>query len=227
MTRPVVPFVVHTSFARPDPALVARLAGVGVDRLAALVGRMYTLGSEIRPLYQPAVPVVGVASTVKCPPGDNLGVAKALDLVRPGDVLVVDAQGFSEWCLGGFEMLQWSRVNRGLAGIVVNGAYRDVGEAREASMPVYAKGVAVFSGPKNGPAEINVPVCCAGVVVHPGDVVVMSGEGGVIVPRGSLPAVVAALGSKNPGGQGVDIDDFMRAMSRRVDDYLNGRDEVE
>lgn len=100
--RVVVRSLVRVTFERPPPELVAAIALADVTALSELVGRMYTMGRSIRPLSGLAFPVTGVVTTAKCPPGDNLGLVKALTLVQPGDVLVVDAQGFEQWCLGGF-----------------------------------------------------------------------------------------------------------------------------
>lgn len=216
--RPIPPFLIRPSAARPDPAIVASLCDVSVTAVADRVGRMYTMGPEIRSLYQPAVPVVGCATTVKCPPGDNLGVMKALALVEAGDVLVVDAQGFTDWCLGGFEILAWARHARGLRGIVVNGAYRDVEEAQAARFPLYAKAIAPFSGPKLGPAEINVPVCCGGVIVHPGDIVCASAEGIAVVPRDALAAVADAL---EPRQATTPIAQYLQIMAAHVQAYFD------
>lgn len=191
--RVVVRSLVCTGFERPAAKLVQALAGKDVTRISELVGRMYTMDASIRALSPLALPVTGVVTTAKCPPGDNLGLVKALTLVEAGDVLVVDAQGFGEWCLGGFHLLQYARDTRGLAGLIVNGAYRDVAEAQDAGFPVYATAVAPYSGPKVGPCEVNVPVCCGGVIVQAGDVVSASAEGLVVVPRRSLQAVVDAL----------------------------------
>ena len=175
-TKVVVRSLVRTGFERPATTPVQVIAGADVTRLSELVGRMYTMNASLRPLGPQALPVTGVVTTAKCPPGDNLGLVKALTLVEAGDVLVVDAQGFSDWCLGGFQLLQYARDTRGLAGLVVNGAYRDVAQAQQAGFPVYAMAVAPYSGPKDGPCEINVPVCCGGVIVQAGDVISASGE---------------------------------------------------
>ena len=76
---------------------------------------------------------------------------------------------------------------------LVNGAYRDVVEAQEADFPVYASGISAYSGPKTGPCEINVPVCCGGVIVQPGDLVSASLEGIAVVPTRSVQAVADAI----------------------------------
>jgi regulator of RNase E activity RraA len=193
MSSVVVRSLVRTGWPRPDAALVARIGAADVTRLSELVGRMYTMDASILPLGGCAIPVAGVATTAKCPPGDNLGLVRALGLVEPGDVLVVDAQSFRDWCLGGFQLLRHAQTERGLAGLLVNGAYRDVADARDAGFPVYATGVAPYSGPKMGPFEVNVPVCCGGVVVQPGDVVSASAEGIVVVPLRAVGAVAEAL----------------------------------
>lgn len=125
-------------------------------------------------------------------------MVRALAEARAGDVLVVDAKGFSHWCLGGYRLLDHARKDCGLAGLLVNGAYRDVEEIREARFPVYATGVSPFSGPKAGPGEVNVPVACGGVVVHPGDIVSASSEGIVVVPARATRDVAAELAGGNP-----------------------------
>ena len=102
---PVLPFIIGEPPEPADPRLVDLLSGFYVPDISDAVGRMYTV-HNIRSIFEPAIPLVGPATTAKCPPGDNLAVKKALRLTRPGDVLVVDAQGFSDWCLGGFQMLQ-------------------------------------------------------------------------------------------------------------------------
>ena len=201
-SRVVVRSMVRTGFARPPAVLVDAIKRADVTRLSELVGRMYTMDASIRALSGSALPVTGVVSTAKCAPGDNLGLVKALTLVQAGDVLVVDAQGFSAWCLGGFQLLRHARDTRGLAGLVVNGAYRDVLEAQQAGFPVYATAVAPYSGPKAGPCEVNVPVCCGGVIVQAGDVLAASAEGVVLVPQRSLQDVADAitLGAKSTHG---------------------------
>ncbi len=198
--RVVVRSLVRTGFERPAAALVAVVASIDVTALSELVGRMYTMDHSIRPLATPALPVTGVVTTAKCPPGDNLGLVKALTLVEPGDVLVVDAQGFQDWCLGGFQLLKHARDQRGLAGLLVNGAYRDVAEAQAAGFPVYATAIAPYSGPKAGPCEVNVPVCCGGVIVQAGDVVSASKEGVAVVPQRSLQHVVDAINRAQRAG---------------------------
>lgn len=213
--RPLPPFVIRPRAPAPAAQDLQVLAQAEVTRVSDLVGRMYTCQPALRPLVQPALPVCGPAYTVKCPPGDNLGVMAAVRRVGAGDVLVVDGQGFTAWCLGGFELLRYARDEHGLAGLVVHGAWRDVLEAQDAGFPVYGLALSPHSGPKLGPAELNVPVHCAGVVVCPGDVVCASAEGVAVVPAGSVGAVAQAL--RSGGGHG--IAHFLDEMDGHVAAY--------
>ena len=201
---PVVPSVIREDFERPDTGLVSLFAAQYVPDVCDAVGRMYTVRG-VRSLFEPAIPVVGPALTVRCPPGDNFGVKTALTLARPGDVLVVDGQGFSDWCLGGFQMLQNAIHIRGLKGLIVYGAYRDAGEARSAGFPIYATGIAPWSGPKLGPVEINVPVGCGGVIVHPGDIICASEEGIAVVPQAYAARVAEAIETKTRAKTRTDL----------------------
>lgn len=211
--RPIPPFLIGPDAPAAAAGDVAAIAAAEVTRLSDLVGRLYTCQPALHALVTPALPLAGRAYTVKCPAGDNLGVMAAVRRVRQGDVLVVDGQGFTGWCMGGFELLRYARDEHGLAGLVVNGAWRDIAEAQEAGLPIYGLAVSPYSGPKLGPAELNVPVQVAGVVIAPGDIVCASVDGVVVVPHRSIPAVAAAV--RAPGG-GHGIEDFLSEMDDHV-----------
>jgi regulator of RNase E activity RraA len=218
---PGLPFVVRKPGKRPSAETIAAFSRAYVPDISDVVGRMYT-ASGIHSIFEPAIPVTGPATTVKCPPGDNLGVRKALTMTLPGDVLVIDAQGFDEWCLGGFQMLSLAIRDRGLKGLVVNGAYRDASEAKAAGFPIYATAVSPWSGPKIGPAEVNVSVCCGGVVVHPGDIIAASGEGIVVVPEQYAERVMSIMtdAAKKKEAERSKGEHPLVAQDRAVDAYI-------
>jgi 4-hydroxy-4-methyl-2-oxoglutarate aldolase len=222
--EPIIPSQIQRHFARPAPELVSAMACFPVTDISDLVGRYYTMRG-VASLYSPAMKMCAPATTVKVPPGDNLGVVKAVSIAAPGDLLVIDAQDFTTWCLGGFQILRAAIEDYGLAGFVMNGAYRDIEDAREAGFPVYGSGVSAWSGPKAGPFEINVPVCCGGVIVHPGDVVSASAEGVVVVPRAYAGPVAERLAetlkrgksSADKASEAVAVSDFIRKVGAHVD----------
>ncbi|MVW70434.1 RraA family protein [Bordetella sp. 15P40C-2] len=125
--------------------------------------------------------LVGTALTVKTRPGDNLFIYKAMTLIQPGHVLVVDAGGdVNNACVG--ELMKLYLQQRGCAGLIVNGAIRDVAAFENDTFPCYARGH-VHRGPyKDGPGEVNVPVTIGGQVIQPGDVIVGDEDGLVSFP---------------------------------------------
>ncbi|WP_223527393.1 RraA family protein [Pseudomonas sp. BF-B-26] len=118
--------------------------------------------------------LVGTALTVKTRPGDNLYIYKALTLIEPGHVLVIDAQGDATNAVIG-ELIKLYAQQRGCVGFVVDGAIRDVASFEDT--PCYARSV-VHCGPyKSGPGEINVPVSIGGMIINPGDIIVGDEDG--------------------------------------------------
>ena len=166
---------------RPPKALIDGFAGIPVANIADNMNRMSCMAAKLRPVNE--VPLLGPAFTVKSRPGDNLLLHKALDLAQPGDIVVVDAQGDLTNSIMGELMALWAE-KRGIGGFVIDGAIRDRGALKKMRMPVYAAGVTPAGPYKDGPGEINVPVSCGGVVVHPGDILVGDEDGIVVInPR--------------------------------------------
>lgn len=147
--------------------------------LAALSDNMHrnigTVG--LHPYHKPGEKTMaGTAVTARSRGGDNLTYLRALEFCRPGDVLVVDAGGdLNNAVVGG--ILTFYAATIGLAGVVIDGAIRDVAEIRSHAFPVYARGVTHRGPYKDGPGEINVPVTVGGMVVNPGDIVVGDQDG--------------------------------------------------
>ncbi|GAB2907302.1 RraA family protein [Paralcaligenes ginsengisoli] len=138
----------------------------------------------------------GPAFTVKTRPGDNLMVHKALDLAQPGDVIVVDAGGDLTNAIIG-EIMVSTAQKRGIAGLVINGAVRDVGAIGTGHFPVYAAGITHRGPYKNGPGEINVSISLDGMIVEPGDLIVGDEDGLLCVPFDHIDAVYEAAKTKH------------------------------
>jgi 4-hydroxy-4-methyl-2-oxoglutarate aldolase len=192
--EPVVPPRIGTPGAAVAPELLARLRACNACDVVDVVGRLYSMDAGIRPLWSPVPRLVGTALTVKAVPGDNLAIHHALGLVRPGDVLVVDWRGYVEGCGTGVLSLI-EPIQRGLAGVVCDGAWRDVDDICLLGFPIFGRGLSPYSPPKARFGEVNVPVSCGGVVVEPGDVVVADEGGVAVVPHRHLDDVVAAVPS--------------------------------
>jgi regulator of RNase E activity RraA len=126
--------------------------------------------------------VAGPAVTVRVPPGDNLMVWKALEIAQPGDVLAIETRGYTSVAVWG-DITSLIAQQRGLAGIVTDGAVRDLAGILEVGLPVYYSGVTTPNGAlKDGPGEVNVPIAVGNVAVLPGDVLVGDAGGVVVIP---------------------------------------------
>ena len=188
-------FAVHEREVTPDPELVESLRGIPTTIVSDCLGSRAG-GVGLEPFHgDPALTLCGVALTVRVRPGDNLMIHKALTLAVPGDVLVVDGSGEVETALVG-GLMRLAALARGVAGFVVDGAIRDVGEWAEGELPVFARGHSHVRPGKDGPGEINVPIACAGLAVAPGDVVLGDADGVVVVTPGRLPRLLEEVRAK-------------------------------
>ncbi|TPL54398.1 RraA family protein [Mesorhizobium sp. B2-4-6] len=157
------------------------------DNLARVPGAV-----GLRPFHKISGIMVGRALTVKTRPGDNQFIHRALDLVQPGDVIVVDGGGYEGRALVG-EIMTSLAASRGAAGIVIDGAIRDAGAIGRNPFPCFARS-AIHLGPyKDGPGAINVPVSVGGMVVGSGDIVVGDEDGVVAFPLEGATALLAAV----------------------------------
>ena len=218
--RPVIPPRIGGSPGRFDAELLERYRASPVPDVSDAVGRLYTMDGRIRPLYEPMRRVVGVALTVKVPPGDNWAIHGALSRVEQDDVLIVDWQGYSDGCGAGARALI-PAISRGLAGVIVDGAWRDIGDLQALDFPICGRGISAFSPAKRELGEINVPVCCGGVIVEPGDVVVADREGSVVVPRRHAVEVARFLPDPKQGHSvdGHQHDDALEDIGRIAQAY--------
>ena len=171
----------NTSAAQADQAVLDALKTLPVSALSDCMHR--NIGtSGLNPYHRPGkATMAGTAVTAKSRGGDNLTYLRALEFCRPGDVLIVDAGGdLNNAVVGG--ILSFYAAKIGLAGVIVDGAIRDVAEIRERDFPVYARGVTHRGPYKYGPGEINVPISVGGMVVNPGDIVVGDQDGLLAIP---------------------------------------------
>lgn len=165
-------------FKRPSTELIERFREIPVANLDDCMGRTAAVRAEIVPMGKPKL--LGPAFTVKVPEGDNLMFHKAMDLAKPGDVIVIDAGGSIQRSIFGELMAHYCKL-RGIAGLAVDGSIRDAAEIAAMDYPVYARGVTPNGPYKNGPGEINTVISFGGKIVHPGDIVVADADGMLFV----------------------------------------------
>jgi 3-hexulose-6-phosphate synthase/6-phospho-3-hexuloisomerase len=134
----------------------------------------------IHPL-QPGWRVVGPALTVHTLNGDWAKVVEAIDSATPGSVVVVQAGPGNRAVWG--ELATWSSAKKGLAGVVIDGAVRDVNDIRKLDVPVFARHLVAEAGEPKGYGEIGAQITCGGQQVKQGDWIIGDDSGVVVVPK--------------------------------------------
>ena len=177
-----------------DLDLARRYLDVPVANVSDCMARMTAGGPRLRPMHAGGR-MAGPALTIKARPGDNLMIHKALQMAKPGDIIVVDAGGDLTNALIG-EIMVGDAVKQGLGGFVMNGAIRDAAVLRQGSFPVFAAGVTHRGPYKDGPGEINVPIAIDGMVIHPGDLIVGDADGLLCIPFEEVEKILAATRQK-------------------------------
>ena len=134
----------------------------------------------LRPLA-PGLRLVGPALTVRTYPGDWAKPVEAIDLAQPGDVLVIDAGGVGPAIWG--ELATHSAIQRGLAGVVIDGAIRDSGDIVKLGFPAFSRLVMPNAGEPKGFGEIGVPIRIGNHKIEPGDWLLGDDDGVTVLPR--------------------------------------------
>lgn len=164
---------------RPAPEFIARFADLAASTVYEAAGKTGAMQHDMRPLVT-CMRVCGSALPVWCPTGDNLTLHQAVAVAQPGDVLVADVGGDLE--AGGWgEILTVAAMERRLGGLVTNGAVRDVTRLRALQFPVFCRGISMKATTKVHLGTVGQPICCGGVYVRPGDLVLGDDDGIVVV----------------------------------------------
>lgn len=179
---------------RPDNQTIQTLKKFSTPNISDGLNKFCSLHYQIKPISQNTY-LVGPAFTVRLRPGDNLMAHKAIDLAQSGDVIVIDAGGCSTNAVWG-ELMTLAAMCKGVAGLVIDGAIRDVEENRRLNFPIFTRYIVPTSGDKDGPGEINIPISCGGVPVCPGDIIVGDDNGVIVIPLDIVKEVIANIEKK-------------------------------
>ncbi len=175
------------AFTRPAAGLVELYRELPVATVSDVLGPGHVLNARVKPV-RPGMRIVGCAYTLRLPVTDNLGMHVAVKDAQPGDVIVADQQGAALGAPVG-EIMALAAQTKGLAGIVLDGVVRDVAKLRASHWPIFATGAHAQQCRKDGPAWLRLPLTCAGVDVHPGDLVLGDDDGVVVIPIGRAESV--------------------------------------
>ncbi|MGD9703457.1 MAG: 4-carboxy-4-hydroxy-2-oxoadipate aldolase/oxaloacetate decarboxylase [Acidimicrobiia bacterium] len=227
--------VVVRQIARADTELIDGLAPMGTATIHEAIGRRGFVGPDIRPIQQGAR-IAGSAVTVSSHPGDNLMIHAAVEVCRPGDILVVTNTAPSTHGMFG-ELLATSLMGRGVRGLIIDAGVRDTAELRGMGFPVWSRWVSCQGTVKSTPGSVNVPVSLGGIAIEPGDVITADDDGVVVVRREEADWALeqsrarvgkeAATRARLEGGElGVDFYGLREVLDRLGVIYVNSLDEL-
>lgn len=179
-----------TTHHQDSPALIKKIGTISTATIHEAMGKTGALPSVIKPLVQ-NMKLCGTAFTVQTMPGDNLLLHKALAMASAGEVLVVNTSGYYEAGYWG-EIMTVAALQKGIAGLVIDGCARDAEAIEELAFPLFCRGLCIKGTTKYGKGTLNQSIHIGDTRVRPGDIVVGDRDGIVIVPSGHLQTTIEA-----------------------------------
>jgi 4-hydroxy-4-methyl-2-oxoglutarate aldolase len=198
-----------------DAASFARFA---TTTYCDVLTRDRVMDMGMRPLWAPIPRIAGPAYPVRNEPADNLMLHIAIHRAPPGSVIVCQA-GDNDYAQAGGNVCAWAQ-KRGVAGIVVDGVLRDVGESREHGLPLFGRGIIPIPAKRTKAGVLNGPVTCGGVAVAPGDMVIADEEGIVVLPAAKAEEILQAAEARAAKDASTSLEDWVAAHKRTIDDLV-------
>ena len=160
---------------------LARWADIRSPIASDSMNKAGTLAAAIRPI-KPGYRMLGQALTVRTIAGDITPLLHGISQTKPGDILIVDGGGCMDNAILGGNMANEASC-RGVAGLIIDGAIRDVAEIRELDIPCFTRAITPAGPNYSYIGDVGAPISCGGTLVESGDLVIGDDDGVTVVPR--------------------------------------------
>ena len=225
--------IVATNIKRADQKSADALAGFGVATTHEAQGRTGLMAAHMRPIFRGGA-ISGTAITVSAAPGDNWMIHVAAERCQAGDILVVSPTSPSDSGYFG-DLLGTLLQSRGVRGLIIDAGCRDVDDLEKMDFPVWSKCISAHGTVKETVGDVNLPISCAGQIVHPGDIIVADNDGVVVVPRLSAQETVTLCQAREDkeatirmnykaGSLGLDLNNMRPALAAKGLRYIDQSD---
>jgi len=166
---------------RPTDEILEAYSELDVSTIYEAQGKQGILNPALKPILANTM-IFGPAVTVTCVAGDNLMIHAAVEVVKPGDILVITTEGEG---LNGMigELIVTALMKKGVKGVIMDSGIRDVRQIRDLGFPVWTREVLSQGTNKIKGGWVNAPVVCGGVTIHPGDLIMADDDGVVCIKK--------------------------------------------
>ena len=183
-------------------------------------GQGFAMDIGIKSLLSPTPSIMGVAFTVRCTDRSNTFMHDAIYTAPKGSIIVVEADE-DNYAVAGGNVCAVAQQN-GIAGFVIDGVIRDLGELRNLNFPVFARGVFPKPGGKSKNGESQVMIKCGGVKVNTGDLIVADEEGIVVIPKNEIEETLATALAKQQKAEAQSLADWRANHEKKISEIVNG-----
>jgi 4-hydroxy-4-methyl-2-oxoglutarate aldolase len=198
-----------------DAASFARLA---TTTYCDVLTRDRVMDMGMRPLWAQIPRIAGPAYPVRNEPADNFMLHIAIHRAPPGSVIVCQA-GDNDYAQAGGNVCAWAQ-KRGVAGLVVDGVLRDVGESRDNRFPLFGRGIIPIPAKRTKTGVLNGPVSCGGAAVSTGDMVIADEEGILVLHSGKAGEIVKAAQARAEKEASTSLEDWVAAHKKTIDELV-------
>lgn len=198
----------YNTFLKHSPTAYAD--GLDIDQF---------IDPKIKELWNPIPRIAGPAFTVQLSAGDNLMFHAAIYEAPPGSIIVAVGAGNKHAVAGGNVCAVAQQ--RGVVGFIIDGVIRDIEEIRDTKFPVFARGLSAKPGSKNKKLQLNVPIQCGGVWVHPGDIIIADEEGIAVVPLQQKDSVLEKASARTLREETTSLEAWKEKHYVKIQNLLN------